>query len=218
MSQAMMGSMATNLWPNADHVRRYLEAADTIPHRREGEGVLLELLPVRVDRFLDLGCGDGRLTALVLTAHPHAEAVAVDFSPPMLTAARERFADDDRVEVIEHDLNRTLPDVGPVDAVVSSFAIHHVEDDRKRGLAGEVLDRLRVGGVFANLEHVASPTERLHLDFLAAIGTDPADDDPSNRLAPVEDQLEWLRSAGYADVDCHWKWRELALLVGVRPG
>ena len=75
-----------------------------------------------------------------------------------------------------------------------------------------------MGGVFANLEHVASPTDRLHLDFLAAIGTDPADDDPSNRLAPVEDQLEWLRSAGYTDVDCHWKWRELALLVGVRPG
>lgn len=210
--------MATNLWPDAEHVRRYLETADTLPHRREGEGVLLEFLPSRVDRFLDLGCGDGRLTALVLAAHPDAEAVAVDFSPPMLAAACERFADDDRVQVLAHDLNRALPEVGPVDAVVSSFAIHHVEDDRKRSLYGEVHDRLGGGGVFANLEHVSSPTERLHLDFLAAIGTDPADDDPSNRLASVGDQVEWLRRAGFADADCHWKWRELALLVGARPG
>ena len=77
---------------------------------------------------------------------------------------------------------------------------------------GEVRDRLRPGGTFLNLEHVASPTPRLHADFLAALGIDAADDDPSNLLAPVADQLDWLRSVGFSDVDCHWKWRELALL------
>lgn len=65
---------------------------------------------------------------------------------------------------------------------------------------------------------MASPTPALHEAFLAALDVDPADDDPSNLLAPVEDQLAWLRSAGLADVDCHWKWRELALLAGRRPG
>ena len=74
------------------------------------------------------------------------------------------------------------------------------------------------GGVFLNLEHVASPTERLHHAFLVGLEIDPADDDPSNLLAPVEDQLRWLRDDGFDDVDCHWKWRELALLAGVRPG
>ena len=81
----------------------------------------------------------------------------------------------------------------------------------------ECFDRLRPGGAFLNLEHVASPTRGLHEAFLTELGIDPADDDPSNLLAPVDDQLRWLRDAGFTDVDCHWKWRELALLVGVRP-
>jgi tRNA (cmo5U34)-methyltransferase len=46
----------------------------------------------------------------------------------------------------------------------------------------------------------------------------PADEDPSNRLAPLEMQLQWLRDIGFDDVDGGWKWLELALLVGVRPG
>ena len=75
----------------------------------------------------------------------------------------------------------------------------------------------RPAAPFLNLEHVASPTVALHEAFLAELDIDPADDDPSNLLAPVEDQLGWLRDAGFVDVDCHWKWRELALLAGAKP-
>jgi tRNA (cmo5U34)-methyltransferase len=70
------------------------------------------------------------------------------------------------------------------------------------------------GGVFCNLEHVASPTVRLHHQFLEKLSVQPEQEDPSNKLLEVETQLSWLREIGFTDVDCHWKWRELALLGG----
>ena len=203
-----------NKWRSADHALAYLAKADAVPHRTVGEGFLLAELPAGLTRVLDLGAGDGRLLSLVLLAHPDARGVALDFSPPMLERLRERFADDARVEIVAHDLDHPLPDCGRFGAVVSSFAIHHLDDAQKRRLYGEVWACLRDGGVFCNLEHVSSPTERLHLRFLEEIGVDPADDDPSNELLDVETQLAWLREIGFTDVDCYWKWRELALLVG----
>ena len=93
---------------------------DTLP--LSVANALLEWMPERVDRFLDLGTGDGRLIDVVLGAHPACRAVGLDFSPVMVDAARRRFAGDGRV-----------------------------------------------------------------------------------------------REIGFTDVDCHWKWREVALLAGVRP-
>jgi SAM-dependent methyltransferase len=211
-----MADAGVNLWDQAEHARQYLAQADTIPHRAEGELELLACLPAEPRRVLDLGSGDGRLLALIRRRHPRVAAVAVDFSPTMLDRLRERFAGDPGTTVAAHDLAEPLPDLGTFDAIVSSFAIHHVTHERKRVLYGEIFDRLAPGGVFCNLEHVASPTAALHARFLAGLGVTPETEDPSNKLLGIEPQLAWLRDIGFADVDCHWKWRELALLAGVR--
>ena len=68
--------------------------------------------------------------------------------------------------------------------------------------------------MFANLEIVQAPSQALHDQWREEMG---ARDDPSDRRAPVEPQLAWLRDAGLQDVDCIWKWRSLALLRGVKP-
>ena len=212
-----MSDQDVNLWTSAAHALEYLARADAIPHRTEGEAELLEWLPAAPGRVLDLGCGDGRLLALALLAHPSAAAVAIDFSDAMLGRLRERFADDTRVSICAHDLDRPLlPSLGTFDAVISSFAIHHLPHERKRSLYEEVYALLRPGGVFCNLEHVASSTQALHERFLACLEVTPADEDPSNKLLDVETQLRWLREIGFIDVDCQWKWRELALIVGAR--
>jgi len=209
--------MGAGEWSTTDHVRRYLARADSYPRRGEGEAALLEQVPRDARRILDLGTGDGRLLALLHGHCPEALGVGLDVSEPMLGAARERFAGDRRAELVEHDLTEPLPALGGFDVVVSSFAIHHLEHRRKRSLYGELLDLLEPGGVFANLEHVASPTHRLHLAFFAAIDEPLEDEDPSDRLLDVETQLRWLREHGFEDVDCYWKWLEMALLVGVKP-
>jgi SAM-dependent methyltransferase len=207
-----------NLWANADHAIDYLERRASIPRRGEAYEVLFEILPGVVDRVLDLGTGDGYTLELVLDRRPGATGVAVDFQPEMLERARVRFAGHLGVEVVQHDLDAPLPDLGDFDVVVSSFAIHHLVPERQRALYGEVFDRLRPGGVFANVEHVASTTERRHEEFLAAIGSSPDQDDPSNKLVRVADHLSWLDGLGFADAECLWKWRELAVVTGTKPG
>ncbi|MEL6164840.1 MAG: class I SAM-dependent methyltransferase [Cyanobacteria bacterium J06628_3] len=206
-----------NLWTSAEHALSYLAKADSIPHRTEGEAVLLEEIPKTVQRVLDLGTGDGRLLALLKIQCPSLESVAIDFSPTMLEAAKNRFQDDSTVKIINHNLNETIPDNGTFDAIISSFAIHHLSHNRKRSLYVEIFNLLEPGGIFCNLEHVASPTVRLHEKFLEAIDMTPSQDDPSNQLLDVETQLKWLRNTGFEDVDCYWKWLELALLIGFKP-
>jgi tRNA (cmo5U34)-methyltransferase len=213
----MMQPMASHEWTTAEHVTQYLERADEYPRRAEGESLLLELVPGDVRRVLDLGTGDGRVLALLRRDRPKLVGVGLDFSPLMLDGARARFAGDDRIELAQHDLTGPLPALGRFDAVVSSMAIHHLEHERKRSLYTEVFALLEPGGVFANFEHVAAPTHRLHLAFYEAIGEPLECEDPSDRLLDVETQLTWLREIGFDDVDCFWKYREMALLAGIKP-
>ena len=203
----------TNEWTKREHVLAYLERMQDIPHRSAGEATLLSEIPVEARRILDLGCGNGHLLALVLEHCPDATGVGLDMSDVMLEQSGQRFTDD-RVSLIRHNMDHPLPDYGSFDVVVSSFAIHHCTHERKRELYAEAWEALGTEGVFANLEHVSSPNDRIHGRFVREMGMTPEDEDPSNKLLDVETQLRWLREIGFEDVDCYWKWRELALLVG----
>jgi len=207
----------SNEWGTDAQVERYLSRADEFPHRLEADAALLEQVPVNARRVLDLGTGDGRVLGL-LRERADIVGVGLDASEPMLEAAAERFRDVDSIELRAHDMDDPLPgDLGKFEVVVSSFAIHHLEHERKRALYGEVMDLLQPGGAFVNLEHVSSPTRRLHEAFFEAIGERIEDEDPSDRLLDVETQVRWLRELGFEEADCFWKWREMAVFGGWKP-
>jgi SAM-dependent methyltransferase len=208
----------TSEWQTVEHALAYLARADKLPHRTEAERVLLEQIPPHAKRVLDLGTGNGRIMRLIRLNRPDIEGVALDFSDPMLQQARVQFANDPKVAVYKHDFSFPLPkDLGHFDVVVSSLAIHHLVHPRKKELYTEIFNMLNSGGLFCNFEHVAPATHNLHLKFLADLNMSLKDEDPSNKLLDMNVQLGWLREIGFVDVDCYWKWLEIAVLAGFKP-
>jgi ubiquinone/menaquinone biosynthesis C-methylase UbiE len=240
--------MPAEVWKQREVAAAFLEERSLlIPDRARQLDVLLRILrfaPRKPRLVLDLGAGDALLLATVLDAHPEARGVAVDFSPLMLEQARARLGRfGDRAQTIEADLASPAWSArvgGPFDAVISGFAIHHLTDERKRSLYGEIFALLHAGGTFLNCEHVASATPRLEQMFDDAMsehlwqrrrerGEDVTreqvlreflqrPDRAANILATVEDQCRWVRDIGFADVDCFWKDFELAIFGGFRAG
>ena len=200
-------------WTDPGQVEWYLDRVDRLAPRLAAEELLRTILPSEPQRLLDLGCGDGRLAALALDARPSlGHVVALDRSAPMLDSARARFDGDPRFTVRSWDMADSIASFGDFDIIVSGLAIHHLEDERKQSLLTEIARGLLPGGLYANLEVVTSATPELHAEFLAAIGRTA--DDPEDKLVDIETQLSWMRAAGLTQVDCLWRWRGFALLVG----
>ena len=192
-------------------------------------------------KVLDLGCGDGILGRFMLASFPECECVFLDFSDPMLDATRMNLGDSKNSKIVKADFSTAkwldnLHTVEPFDVVLSGFAIHHQPDPRKKELYSEIYDLLSDGGIFLNLEHVASSTqevsrlfEEYYADHLHAyqLKSDPdasreeilegfqnRPDKDEDQLALVETQCNWLREIGFKDVDCFFKQFEIALLGG----
>jgi SAM-dependent methyltransferase len=238
--------MTSGTWKRDEVAAGYLsERSHFIPDRPRQLEVLVRVArsagrtPTRI---LDLGAGDGVLLECFLESFPAASGVAVDFSPVMVERARQRLSKfGPRVTVAEGDLGS--PDwlrgvESPFDAVVSGLAIHHLADERKRALYREVFELLNPGGTFLNCEHVASRgpwgrgmyddavsehlwrrrQERGEAVSLEEVRREYVSrpDRADNILALVEDQCGWLRGIGFRDVDCFWKYFELAIFGGRR--
>ena len=235
---------------NPDFVAKFLQTVrGAVPLTIEQIDTMLQLIAAargqRIGTFLDLGCGDGVLSAAILDEHPQTRGLLVDFSAPVLEVARRRLQGEaHRIEFLETDFQqagwvRRVAPHAPLDVVVSGFAIHHLPDDRKRALYAEIFDLLAPEGLFINIEHVASATrwtESVLDDYMidaifgkelkAAPGKPRAEvardyyarsAKDANILAPLEVQCDWLREIGFENVECYLKVLELAVFGGQKP-
>lgn len=235
------------IWQDASVAANYQISSKAIPFvdvHFEMMHRVIEAAGVEVRNVLDLGAGNGIATVEVSTRQPVERATLTEFSEPMFDMARERFAANppsfDVSYVVgdfrESDWHGSVEADGPFDLVVSRFAIHHIPDEMKRALYGSILGWLRPGGLFVNIEHTASASQvyadahdRLMVECLTGASGEDANfdevfasyraraDGPANILAPVWDQLQWMRELGYVDVDCVFKAFELAVFAGRRP-
>ncbi len=180
-----------------------------------------------VEHILDIGAGTGLLSAAIKESFPDAQVTLLDGAPAMLAQARELLGDAG-ISYLTADLLDPLP-IGPWDAIVSALAIHHLSDEHKRELFARIRASLRPGGVFVNAEQVSGPTPRLtalyerwHEQQARRAGSEDAEWQAAvermsrDQLAGVEDQLAWLRDAGFSDVDCLFKQHRFAVIVAIR--
>ena len=234
-------------WQGSKVVSRYLNGVrGALPLVEEQIEMMLTLLgtnPQPLNRFLDLGCGDGILGAAILEKYPQAQGVLADFSEPMLAAGREKLSHlIGQINFIQLDYAdpawvELTP--GPFDAVVSGYSIHHQPDERKVALYQEFFELLTPGGWFINIEHVSPACDLTTYLFSEHIvdawyanqkrngngrtRQELSDelynsaDRAANILAPVETQCSWLRQIGFGEVDCYLKIYELAVFGGRRP-
>lgn len=239
--------------PRSEGAWRRESVTETFLHDRS---VLLPLLDVQedvvrrvlraqrrgIERFIDIGGGDGATTELVLAALPGSRAVLVDYSEPMLSRAEarlERFGE--RWQPVSADLmdagwvHELQP--GTYDAAVSSFAIHHFPATRKRTLFAELYELLAPGATFVNMDFVAvagpmqgSFDAQMVSNLIAAErerGSERSDEEIEDHLLGLdgdedrpdtaEEQVSWLGEAGFEGAETHFKWGEAAVFGGVKP-
>lgn len=186
--------------------------------------------PGPVKRILDLGAGTGLLAGALLQALPAAEVTLLDFSEEMLARARARFAGRGGQVAIQVGDYVHAPLGGPWDAIVSALSIHHLQDADKRALYARVHAALRPGGLFVNADNVLAEDPAVQardkarwIAAIRATGIDEAELRAAlgrtqvDVLAPLADQLGWLREAGFSALDCAFKWHHFAVFSGVRP-
>ncbi len=232
-------------WELEENAKYFLESErGAVP----GSDLQLEIMASIIQQWrpnpsnlLDLGCGDGILGRFMITCFPGVSAVFVDFSDPMLDAAKASLSHVPNSTILKADfctkewLEALEPEI-PFDVIISGFAIHHQPDQRKKEIYSEIYNLLSKGGVFLNLEHVESSTQevsKLFEDYyiehlhnfqlksnpetskeIVADGFRNRPDKEEDQLAPVEKQCEWLREIGFKDVDCYFKQFEIGLFGG----
>ncbi len=244
-----MSEQADRVWQSADVAHGYLEGMrGAIPLAAEQLDVMMRVIRAacpELTTFMDIGCGDGILGHTILTHFPDAQGVLLDFSEPMIEAAKHKLVANQRqlqflnVDYGKMEWTKTIETNAPFDAIVSGFSIHHQPDTRKKELYSEIYDLLKPGGVFINIEHVA-PENSWNEELFSQLFIDSMirhnqryqpEIDPketarrfyerehkdANILAPLDLQLSWLSEIGYQRVSCYLKIFELAVFGGLRP-
>ena len=202
----------------AEYDRTFLRI---IPRYREMLEALAAVLPFPdggTFSAIDLGCGTGNVSRMVLDRYPGAEMTCVDFAPKMLEMARKKLGDG--VAFIQADLN-SFDFPRRYDAVVSSLALHHFADDAaKLNFYRKIHAGLVPGGVFVNADIVLGSDPGLQQLYMRKwrefmLETIPEEEVDGkwlvnhrggDRPAKLMTHLAMLGECGFTDIDVVYKY------------
>ncbi|MFB7495115.1 class I SAM-dependent methyltransferase [Streptomyces sp. NPDC056161] len=169
-----------------DREDRFTVIADVVEHVTVG----------RTDRpvVVDLGCGPGSLAARLADRLPYAQIVAVDRDPLLLELARTHHPDAARyVDTVigEDGWTRALALDGPLDAAVSTTALHYLGPAALHRVYRDLAALLRPGGVLVNGDHLPQD-DSLLAELAASVGRRRAE---RQRAFAHEDWGAWWTAA-----------------------
>lgn len=207
---------------NYDWQRRHL-----IPCFDDFYGMALTLVETErpSPKILDVGAGTGLFSSLVLEKFPDAHLTLIDYSEKMLDGARERFQrlNSNDIQYIAADYTK-YKFTDHYDLIISSLSIHHLVHEEKKNLFATLYQVLRSGGIFVNADQVRGTTpetdayyKKRWLEAVQASGLPQHLIDASVERrkhdinASVDEQIGWLKEAGFVDVDCMYKNLEFAV-------
>jgi tRNA (cmo5U34)-methyltransferase len=218
-----------------------------VPQRESQIEIICNLVPTNGEpfRILELACGEGLLAEALLDKHSAANVYGLDASQLMLEQAKKRLVRfGDRFEARIFDLfdRSWRKEYQPVQAVVSSLSIHHMDGNQKSDLFKDMYKLLDAGGGFI-IADVIQPANEIGIQLaadawdaavkrraIALDGEEAAFDyfrrerwnmfrhsDPIDKPSTIFEQLRWLEEAGFGDVDVYWMAAGHAIFGGIKP-
>lgn len=176
--------------------------------------------------ILDVGAGTGLLSAFLMERYPDASYTLIDLSDQMLKIAGERFDGNSNVSYITADYTQ-YDFAGTYDIIASALSIHHLADADKRAFYRKCHAMLKKGGVFLNADQVKGETPHIEDMNKAAwrwsiesSGLSREEIDAGyeriklDREARLDEQIEWMKEAGFRDAACLYKYYHFAVLFG----
>ena len=183
--------------------------------------------------IVDLGCARGEaLAPLVEKFGAHNRFIGVDVSGPMLDAARERFKgyiDCSVVDIRECDLRKDFPPCA-ASVVLAILTIQFTPIEYRLKILRQVYKSLITGGAFIFVEKVIGATadiDSLIVDeyYNLKHHNGYSQEDIERKRLSLEGVLvpvtaKWnedlLRSAGFTQIDCFWRWMNFAGWVAIK--